>query len=924
MDTINLLPGFNVKKGSVIFVSVLLSLLIASQGCVVATKKTVIAPEIITFFKGTYKVDPYMEKHKPRTVAVLPFFDQSRSKEGFDTVRRGFYNHFSSLPFKDMELYRVDNLLKKAGLADPEVINKTSPQELGKILDVDAVVFGEISNFDKLFAVVYSQVSVGAEIKMYDTRMGNFLWSGKHTVRLHEGGISTTPVGLIATVIATSMNMRDVQLLRACDDLFRDMVKTIPVPAIAEALRPPVITLLTQDTKGLPRKAGDEIKVVIQGTPKMQAHFDIGEYKKHIVMQEVEPGGYLGVYRVVPGDNVTGAIITGYLTDDSGNTSQWVDAIGTVTIDTTPPEKVKDLTGVGRNALVLLSWDKSAASDLAGYHVYRSTTPLSGFQEIAKTEFNELRDGGLVNFREYYYQVTAIDRAGNESEKTEAVVGIPVAGGPTPVSGAIETDTTWYSGASPYVIEDTVFVKDKARLTVEAGTEIRSKGSPLVIEGQLIVRGDGDHLILFDTGQEGKRWEGIVFNNVKEKENLLKFCRIRNAKTGITCQSSSPLIEACELADNDVAIRILGAFSRPQVVKNTIHKNRDTAVQITGGAQPTLKENRIQDNAKEGIVIQAAAPVIQHNMIVQNRGSGIVGKSCQATIKENNITGNRPFDMVGEMTGEAINALNNWWGSTEGLVILSRIQGRINIKSVLNAAYPEGKPLELPILPQVLGSPIKTDAFLILSNSPYRVAKDVVIDGGATLYIEPGVTIMYDQNTSIIVGDGGVVARGIRDHPILFTASGATPSPGFYTNAIRLTKLTRVNSFFNYCVVKNATTAFDIYYGAPEISFCHIAYNAQSGIYCRHDAAPKISYSTFTRNLGEGGIKCVGMSNPSIKYNNFADNMVAVQTFSSIYIDARYNWWGSNPPDQKLIWGENINIKPWLESPDEKAFTEPK
>jgi len=75
-----------------------------------------------------------------------------------------------------------------------------------------------------------------------------------HVTRIHEGGISTNPIGLIATVIATAMNIRDIQLLRACDDLFRDMVKTIPTPTIAEALRPPVITLLVQDTKNLPRK----------------------------------------------------------------------------------------------------------------------------------------------------------------------------------------------------------------------------------------------------------------------------------------------------------------------------------------------------------------------------------------------------------------------------------------------------------------------------------------------------------------------------------------------------------------------------------------------------------------------------------------------------------------------------------------------
>jgi len=50
-------------------------------------------------------------------------------------------------------------------------------------------------------------------------------------------------------------------------------------------------------------------------------------------------------------------------------------------------------------------------------------------------------------------------------------------------------------------------------------------------------------------------------------------------------------------------------------------------------------------------------------------------------------------------------------------------------------------------------------------------------------------------------------------------------------------------------------------------------------------------------------------------------NAVGIQAFSTILIDARYNWWGKTPPDDSLIWGENINFKPWLEGPEEKAFT---
>ena len=165
------------KYFKMLLIFILMPIFLVLQSCTVATQNTIITPEITTLFEGEYKVDPYMKNHIPRSVAVLPFVDLSKSKEGFDVVRRGFYNHFSSLPFTDMEIYRIDSLLKKAGLTDAEAIRKTSPQELGRILGVDAVVFGEISNFDKLFLVIYSQVSVGAEIKMYDTKTGNFLWS---------------------------------------------------------------------------------------------------------------------------------------------------------------------------------------------------------------------------------------------------------------------------------------------------------------------------------------------------------------------------------------------------------------------------------------------------------------------------------------------------------------------------------------------------------------------------------------------------------------------------------------------------------------------------------------------------------------------------------------------------------------------------
>lgn len=891
------------------------------QSCLISTPSTLITPEIRSLYGGEYKVGPYMKEHIPLSVAVLPFVDLSGSKEGATAMRLGFYNHFSSVPFKDMELYKVDDLLTKAGLTDPDMIRKTSPQKLGSILGVDAVILGEVSDFDKYFLVLYSQVAVGAEVKMYDTKTGNFLWSGKHKVRKHEGGISTNPVGLIATVIATALNMRDIQLLRANDDLFRDMVKTIPAPSLAQAKRPPTIALLTQDTKGQPKKAGDEIKVVIQGAPNMQASFDIGQYRKRIEMQEVEPGGYYGVYKVVPGDNVGKAIVTGYLTDDSGNTTQWVDAIGSVTLDTTAPEKPEHVTCIGHNQIVGLRWDKSAAADLSGYIIYRSDSPLSGHIRIGKTEFNEFSDTdkNLVNAKMYYYRVTAVDFAGNESQTAQAQ-GMPVAPGPTPVSGVIETDTVWYSGASPYIITADVIVKDKALLTIEPGTEIKSKGGGLIIEGRISAQGDNDRIIRFDSISDDKLWPGITFASVKDRENKLSFVRIRNARTAVTCQASSPTIEMSEFTQNSEAIKIQGAFSKPLINKNAIYKNKGDAISISDGASPRIVGNSIHDNSGTGLTAQSASPEIVQNTITRNRDNGIEIRGTQAVIRQNNLTDNAPYNMTGAMNGASAKAQENWWGSAKASDILAGISGRVDIRFVLDAPWPQGKPLAVPVLDKHLGGTIKTDSYLILSNSPYRITKDVVIDGGATLYIEPGVVLEFEQKSTFVTQNGGIIARGTKERPITFTAASASPTPGFYASVVQFVEPTRVNSSFSYCIVKYAATAFDIYAGSPEISHSYIAHSSQSAIYCRKEATPVISFNTFATNAGEGAIVCFGRANPKIFQNNFIGNVWAIQSVSSIYIDARHNWWGASPPDPKVIWGENINIKPWLTKENPDAF----
>jgi hypothetical protein len=74
-------------------------------------------------------------------------------------------------------------------------------------------------------------------------------------------------------------------------------------------------------------------------------------------------------------------------------------------------------------AYVELSWAISPEGDLAGYSVYRSDGEDTPGERISKEILPSptFRDISIASGKRYYYRVSAVDRAGNESPKSSAV-----------------------------------------------------------------------------------------------------------------------------------------------------------------------------------------------------------------------------------------------------------------------------------------------------------------------------------------------------------------------------------------------------------------------------------------------------------------------------------------------------------------------
>lgn len=183
------------------------------------------------------KVKPVLYRNAyevPRTIAVLPFRNDT-DEDGLDEkVRESIAGHLAVLNYRDMELSEVDLRLDEYSQRTGRSFEQLSMEELGFVLGCDAVVAGEVTVARRLFLGIYAQLAVGACMEIWDTRSGEMIWADRHVVRYHKGGLPTEPIGLVMTGYGTYTSLSDYIKWRAIDELGRYLVDTLPEPRYFE------------------------------------------------------------------------------------------------------------------------------------------------------------------------------------------------------------------------------------------------------------------------------------------------------------------------------------------------------------------------------------------------------------------------------------------------------------------------------------------------------------------------------------------------------------------------------------------------------------------------------------------------------------------------------------------------------------------
>lgn len=381
-----------------------------------------------------------------------------------------------------------------------------------------------------------------------------------------------------------------------------------------------------------------------------------------------------------------------------------------------PPTNVEtSINGTANQVAVF--WNPSPESDLKGYKIYRSEVANGSFTEVSNGFIargqERFTDTSVIPGKKYFYHVTAVDKANNESGYNNVSSIL--------VPGDITSAVRWTVANSPYIVKGDINVTEFGSLQIDGGVQVFIEATDGLRSGSdinkieinvsgAIIASAGNYLPVVIAGNSStaakNTWKGITFNNVTNVSNTMVNFEIHHADTAITLNNSVGVFSKIKIEDSNAGMSI--SNSKNVTADQILTKYCQTGMNLTNNTSISIT-NSTFIHPKNGIISEG------------NNGLSITG----CNILENTETG-----IISNEAGGKVEFINNLYVSPTSLALqingsCQRIENSvfdtplaIQIKSEIPAIQKNLFMAEVAIAKGVYTEGKKCIEYIGITNSP--------------------------------------------------------------------------------------------------------------------------------------------------------------------------------------------------------------
>jgi hypothetical protein len=322
---------------------------------------------------------------------------------------------------------------------------------------------------------------------------------------------------------------------------------------------------------------------------------------------------------------------------------------------------------------------------------------------------------------------------------------------------------------------------------------------------------------------------------------------------GILTIEKGVTVKLCDNSYIEVGVNSQGTLNANGSADSPVVFKADTGVQAWGSSQGggiilgdsaknILLNYCTVTEATAGINVKAGSPVITSCKVTSCKGNGIY------------------FDSLAG-PGDSLTFTNNTISNCGGypLTLSANKLGDLSGKITFSGFNKENNGIH------VLGTLVKNeDAVWRKMDLPYIFSQITVIGsfsaGASSVTIMPGVVCKFEKNAGIRIGDpsfgvGILIAKGTPEDSIFFINSSPDVRWGDSSAGIWIGTESPVNTLFEYCSIRNATTGIYVSAAKVNLSNCRVTGCDSNGITFNYGSpydSSAFKDNDFVKNGGYG------------------------------------------------------------------------